>query len=448
MSNNDRELIRRIWALAWPTVIYSFLELSLGLADLLMIRALGQDATAAIGLSRQITFFFEAAALAISTGVITLVSQGLGAGDRRQIEGVIQQSLRLVLLLGLPTTLVGYLASRPLLSFMQASAETVGHGGPYLQLYFLGIIFLWGNTISAAVFRGMGNVMTPLKLAIAVSLINIGLNYIFIFGIGPFTPFGVKGAAIGTVAARAIGTLGYLILLVRGKAGVRLIIRPVWDLNWKLIQRILRVGMPPAIASVLRNSARLVFLAIVGTSALGVSIHAAVGVGLQIRLVSVLPALAFQVATATLVGQAVGRGDFDEAEVIGKRSVLLLSILVATVVGLITVFARPLTGLFIADPETINIGVRVIRWFAIAQFFSALSICTQGVLTGAGYTKPIMRYTLLTQWGAMLTLAFVLLVILNWDPDGLLLAWSVAPVLQLALMQKLLWSGIWKVSRA
>ena len=83
----DPATFRRIWLLAWPTVLYSVLELSLGLADLVMVRGLGQEATAAIGLTRQIAFLLEAAALAIATGVITLVSQGVGSGNRQQVDG-------------------------------------------------------------------------------------------------------------------------------------------------------------------------------------------------------------------------------------------------------------------------------------------------------------------------------------------------------------------------
>ena len=78
----ERGSYRRIWALAWPTLVYSLLELSLGTADFLMVRGLGSEATAAIGLNRQVTFLLESAALAVATGVIALVSQGVGAGDR------------------------------------------------------------------------------------------------------------------------------------------------------------------------------------------------------------------------------------------------------------------------------------------------------------------------------------------------------------------------------
>ncbi len=435
---------RRIWSLAWPTVLYSVLELSLGLADLLMVRGLGQEATAAIGLTRQIAFLLEAAALAIATGVITLVSQGVGSGNRQQVDGVIHQSTRLVFLLGVPLTLVGYLASRPLLVAMQATPETLSHGVPYLHVYFLGTLFLWGNVISAAIFRGTGDAMTPLKVLTAVNLLNVILNYAFIFGVGPLPPYDVTGAAIGTLAARAIGCAIYLVLLARGTSHVRLWLHPVWGLDWTLTRRILRIGMPPALAGIARNGARLVFLGMLGASAIGASMHAAAGVGLQVRLVSVLPALAFQIATATLVGQAIGGGDYDRAEALGRRSVQLLSMIMAGVVVLTFLLARPLAALFIADAAVVTLGATVLRWFAVAQFFSSLSICTQGALTGAGDTKPILLYTIVTQWGLLLSLTFVLLVGFEWEPEGPLLAWVLAPIVQLVLMQRLFRSGHWK----
>ena len=440
----DRAMYQRIWSLAWPTVVYSVLELSLGIADLVMVRGLGQEATAAIGLTRQIAFLLEAAALAIATGVITLVSQGVGSGNRQQVDGVIHQSTRLVFLLGVPVTLVGCLASRPLLVAMQATPETLSHGVPYLHVYFLGTLFLWGNVISAAIFRGTGDATTPLKVATAISLLNVILNYAFIFGLGPLLPYGVTGAAIGTVAARAIGCAIYLVLLTRGTRHVHLRLHPWWGLDWTLTRRILRVGLPLALAGIVRNGARLVFLGMLGASALGASMHAAAGVGLQVRLVSVLPALAFQIATATLVGQAIGGGHYDRAEALGRRSVQLLAMIMVGVVVLTFLLARPLAALFIADAAVVTLGATVLRWFAVAQFFSSISICTQGALTGAGDTKPILRYTIVTQWGLLLSLTYVLLVGFEWEPEGPLLAWVLAPLVQLVLMQRLLRSGRWK----
>ena len=355
--------------------------------------------------------------------------------------------MRLVVLLSVPTTLVGYIASRPLLGALQASAETMTHGVPYLHIYFLGTIFLWTNLVAAAVYRGTGDAVTPLKLASVVAVLNLVLNYVFIFGVGSVRSYGVAGAAMGTVTARVIGAMVYLALLGRSTGYARLQWRAWQGSDWTLIRRVLRIGTPLALAGIMRNGARLVFIGMLGVSALGASLHAAVGVGLQVRLISVSLALAFQVAAATLVGQAVGGRDVDRAEALGQRAVVLLAAIMAAVVGAVFVLARPLASLFIADPDVAALGATVLRWFSVAQFFSALSICTQGALTGAGDTKPILWYTITTQWGVLLTLTFVFLVGFGWEPEGPLLAWVLAPALQLVLIQRLFRGGRWKSLR-
>ena len=493
-----RKLFRRIWSLSWPMVVYNLLEMTVGFVDLLMVRSFGPEATAAIGVSRQITFLIEGAVIAIATGVITLVSQGVGARSARQVENVVRQSVWLVLLLGIPTSVVGYVLSRPILVGLHASAATVEYAEPYLHVYFAGVVLAWGSFVGTAVFRGSGDAVTPLKLAVVVNLLNVALNYAFIFGVGSLPGFGVTGAAMGTVGARGIGLLLCLFLLLRGTGRVRLQFghsrphlqerdselggrgsdraatpgtthqtlcggsagaspsqsqsRTAAFVTWigydrESMARILRIGFPMALSSVLRNSSRLVFLAIVGGSAYGVSFHAAVGIGLQVRLLSILPATAFQAATAALVGQAIGRGDYDEAAALGWRSVQMLAVLTAVGGGSIFVFADPIAAAMVDSADTARLGAKVLRWFAVAQFFSALSIGTQGALIGAGDTKPAMRYTLFTQWLVMVPLSYVLLIHLDGAPDGPLAAWTLAPAIALALMLRRLGSGRWKELR-
>ncbi len=436
-----------MWSLAWPTVVHSLLILTLGVADLIMVRSLGLEATAAIGLARQVTILVEGVIVALATGVIVQVSQGLGAGDGERVTGAIRQAVHLVLLLSVPTAVIGFLLSRPLMAALNAGPRALEYGALYLQVYFAGIVFLWIQLISTSIFRGAGDAMTPLKIAGAVSLLNVLLNYVFIYGAGPIPAFEVQGAAMGTVGAWGCGALVYVGLLLRGtsRAGVRLV--PSWKLDRSMIWRMLRVGIPSALAGLFRNSARLVFLALVGATGMGLPLHAAVGVAMQLRLVSVLPAVAFQVSTAALVGQAIGRNDDAEAEAVGKQSTILLSLLMLGVVGLILVLAGPIAGFFIEDSEVAALGAKVLRWFAVAQFFSALSICLQGALNGAGDTQPAMRYMLITQWGLMLPLAYIFLVYTDWIPEGPLLAWLLAPILSFALTLRRFRSGRWKTLR-
>ncbi|MBI1916811.1 MAG: MATE family efflux transporter [Planctomycetes bacterium] len=499
------QLSRGIWSLTWPLMVANALELAVGLIDLWLVRPFGPAATAAIGVGRQVTFLVEAVAVAITAGVITLVSQGMAArcrpvpsapgpsrdsplilpsppsdGGEGRVRGgstvpivdpdkVVRQSVGLVLLIGLPTTLLGYWLSEPLLVCLQAGAETRAYGAPYLQVYFAGLLFTWGSLVSAALFRGTGDVWMPLKVALGVSLFQVVLDYVFIYGAGPLPAFEVQGAAMGAVCARGCGTVVFLFLLLRGTGPLRLrwsspvgpasragpggeVPRAERDLpssrglDWKLIGSLLRIGVPMALANLLRHGSRVVFLAIAGASALGVSLQAAVGVALQVRLISILVALAFQTASATLVGQAIGRDDFHQAEVLGRRSVQLLALLMGFISGMLLVLADPLAALFLIAPEGSGLGARVLRWFAVAQFFSATSIGIQGVLLGAGDTRPALRYTLVSEWCLLLPLSYCL-VVLDWVPDGLLAAWVLAPALTLALMQRRFRSGRWKPSR-
>ena len=453
LDSTDRALFRRIWGLSWPIVVSNVLELTVGIVDFLMVRPFGPSATAALGMSRQVTFLVEGAAVAISAGVIPLVSQAVGAQRGERVREIVSQSVRMVLLLAVPTTLVGMFLAKPILVGMGASEETLAHGAPYLRVYFAGVVFLWGNLIGAAIFRGAGDVWTPLKLALGVSVLNVVFNYAFIFGLGPLPAFDVPGAAIATSVARGCGALACVALLFRGTRYVpKHLVEggppPDTRWNWRQMGRILRIGTPMALAGLLRNGSRLVFMAIVGIGAAGVSMHAAVGVGLQLRLISILPALAFQVATATLVGQAIGRGNFQEADAMWRRSAVLLGLIVAVVSAVIILLAAPLTELFIASSDTTELGANVLRWFAAAQFFSALSIALQGALMGAGDTTPALRYTVLGQWVVMIPLAYVLMTVLGWDPDGALAAWTIAPAITLVLTWRRLQSGVWKTKRA
>ncbi len=461
----DRKLYQRIWSLTWPLMMSNALDLAVGLIELRLVRPFGSSATAAMGVCRQVTFLVEGLAVAVTAGVITLVSQAVGAHssaerEARSAEGpdsaalrpprtaldeLVRSSLGLMLLLGLPAALAGYFLSGPLLVCLQASAATRAYGEPYLQVYFAGIVFTWGNLVSAALFRGAGDVRTPLKLTLGVSLFQVVLDYLFINGAGPLPAFEVQGAAIGAVAARTCGMLAFLFLLRRGTGPLCL----RWSsacLRFRLSSSILRIGVPMALANMLRHGSRVVFLAIAGASTLGGSLQAAAGVGLQVRQIGILVALAFQTAGATLVGQAIGRGDYQEAEALGRRSVRLLALLMGIISGIVIVLADPLAELFIAKAEVAEIGGRVLRWFAVAQFFSALSIGTQGALMGASDTLPAMRYTLLSEWCLMLPLSY-LLAVLNWVPDGLLAAWALAPALTLFLMQRRFRSGRWKLPK-
>jgi Na+-driven multidrug efflux pump len=365
----------------------------------------------------------------------------------------------------------------PLLAGVWADAATQAYGEPYLQLYFAGIVFTWGYLLCTALYRGAGDVLTPLKLAVGVSLLQMGLNYLFIFGAGPMPALSVKGAAVGGLVARSVGLFAFLFLLRRGAGplylqnlfvtenpeslgseGTPRSLGPShtrFGLDFSVMKQLLSIGVPMALANVLRHGSRLVYLSIPRVMVSlavpwfltkAVAVQAALGFALQVRMLGVLVALAFQTAAATLVGQAIGKGDDAHAESLGRRSVQLLGVVMGTIAVLLILLADPVAALFIEAPDVAAVGARALRWFSIGQLFSSLSIGLQGALMGAGDTLPALRYTLLSEWFVLLPLS-TLLAYVEWMPDGMLAAWVVAPMLTFFLMQRRFRSGHWKELR-
>ncbi len=205
--------------------------------------------------------------------------------------------------------------------------------------------------------------------------------------------------------------------------------------------QIIRLGLPLGGAALLRNGARLVYLGIVGAR-LGTQLQAAVAIGMQVRLVVVLTALAFQVGLNTLVGQALGRRNVREAQILSRQGIALLSILMFGITLLLFLFSNPLASWLLESPAAAVHAGSVLRWFALAQFFSAVSIGMQGILMGRGDTGPVMRYTVITQWLVLVPLALAGSY-LEWTPQGVLLAWVVGPLVMLWLLQRRVRRGVW-----
>jgi multidrug resistance protein, MATE family len=444
VPEETRSIYRRILILALPTVAYNLIEMGLGLTDLYMVRSFGSAATAALGMNRQILFLFEAIVLAASIGVVTLISQHLAKDSRKIVEQIIIQSLVLITALATALGLVGYLTSPLLLWLTQASPETTDFALAYLTIYCISLPFMAFSAVGAAILRAAKNPILPLKIAVAMALLNIPLNYGFIHGVAGFPELGVKGAAVGTLVVRILGVLAFLGLLLRPHQPTPIVISRLFPFDSPLIRKLYTIGMPIAIAGIYRNAARIAFIAIAGFSTFGVSMHAAVGLGLQIRLFSVLPALAFQVALVTLVGDAVGRGRLDEADRIGRRGVWLLAAIMAVLCGAAILFSHPIAQAFIINPEDVELGAQVLRWFSVGQFFSAIAIGAQGALGGVADTKPVARIMFTTQWLILVPLAYFLLVPLNIDPAGILIAWVVSPVVTFALIYRRFTTGIWR----
>jgi putative MATE family efflux protein len=244
---------------------------------------------------------------------------------------------------------------------------------------------------------------------------NIFLNYALIYGNFGFPELGVTGAAIGTAGSSVIGVAIYFYLGFKHarKSGFCKTLP-----NKEEMKTLVRVSIPNGIQQTFFAAGWVALYAIIGK--VGTSELAAANVLINVMLVAILPSIGMGIAAATLVGQALGRKDPDDAFQWGldvtKVGIVLLSFLGA----IMAIFPEFIIGIFIHDAETIKIATHPMRLSGYFMPFEAIGLILMNSLLGAGDSKKVMKTSILIQWAYFLPAAYIIGVTLN---NGLLEIW-------------------------
>ncbi|MEE2753902.1 MAG: MATE family efflux transporter, partial [Candidatus Latescibacterota bacterium] len=390
----DFSLTGRIVRLTLPVAMGGHAESVVGMVQLFLIGLLGPAALSAVGISQAFTRVLFTAMMSISRGALTMVAQAIGADSMEQASATAKQAF--TLLFGFSVLFGGFsLAISPLLlPFLINDPEVIALGTPYLQVFFLGIPFMTLNRAVASCFQGAGDTRTPFYLSLLASTIQIVTSYLLIFGYWGLPELGVVGAAIGGFTGRATSTAFGFAFLYSGRASLTLLPSTSYLLDWDVARRILKVGVPSGIQGILRNGSGLIYLKLIGLTALSTTAVAAYTIGSQMEHILRRTGLAYGTVATALVGQSLGAKDPDAAE---RNGWTTLVIAVATNVLLslpVALFAREFMALFIDASDVIDIGVTFLLVMVVSEPFVCASNASGGALRGAGDTMPPMYYTL------------------------------------------------------
>ena len=418
-------IYKDVWGLALPVILTNLLTTLVNIVDVFMVGRLGSVEIAAVGMANSVRLVVLVVILSVTAGSMALAAQAKGARDPVRLSFVTRQSLSLTVLIAAVLTLLGWFISEPVLSFLNSGGDpkAVELGTSYLQLLFLGTIFLTLNFAMRSLMQGAGDTVTPLYLSGSVNLLNIFFNYLFIFGPGPLPELGVTGAALGTVLARFLGMVAGFIIFYSGKNVIRLLPGSYLP-DWHMFRDILGIGVPSGLQGLVRTTAQLLVIRIVTATPAGTFGAAALAIGLQIESLAFMPGLAINVAATSLVGQSLGRWQPDEARTRGNAAIGLV-VLVMCVIGVpLLVFAPQLVVLFdpSAQPTVVSAGTSYIRVQSVGLATLAVAMVTNGALRGAGDTRPGLVGNLLGRWLTVVPLAYVLALVLDFGVVGVWLA--------------------------
>lgn len=408
--NLQRQLIQ----LATPIVLSNLAFTLLGAVDTLFMGHVSTLALGAVGLGSMT--FLTASLFLKSTlaGATPFVSRQQGAGDYKKAGKYLQYFLCLTLLL-IPLILLLPSVFRLFFWFTKPDPKVAAAAMDYLSVR----LFELPATLLVAAFTafllGVGNSVLPMFLNWLAVLINIGANWILVFGKLGFPKLGLVGAAWGTVFAMWVQALGFALLVWAGYKERYNLNRWHWP-KWQDLLRISKVGLPLGLTDSVEVGAFTTFFAII--SRLGSEALAASQIVNQIAALAFMPGFALGAATGSLVGRYLGAGQEKQAEHIGWIGALL-GVGIMTVAGLIFVlFSKPLAQLFTQQKDVIASCIALLRLIAVYQLFDAVNIVLRGALNGAGDTRFTMTVTLTLAWGLFVPGSYLGAIILKLGVMG------------------------------
>lgn len=433
-------LYRSLITLALPIMLNNLLQMLYNLVDAFFLGRIGPAAVAAASISFTMIFFMVVFALSFSMAGTTLIAQSKGKGDMERANFYAGQTTTILMAMSVAVTALGLLFTPALLRVMNVPAEAFEYTRQYMTIIFAGMPFMFVSFLLRALLQGVGNGTTPLIVQFVTILLNVVLDPLLIFGIGPFPALEVAGAAYATVLSRMVAAGVSLLILIRGSNGIKLRVANLKP-ETAAMRRIVRIGFPAAIGQAVPAFGFTVLQGIVNT--LGTSVVAAFGIGNRIVSLFNMPAIGFSQATTSIVGQRLGAKRPDEAVEAVKQSVFTVGVFIVIGMTLTFFFGGSFIRFFVDDPDVIAYGADLFRILSPSVVIFALFTVSLGAFQGGGDTKPVMILNIARLWGLRVPLSYLLALGLSWGPVGVW--WSMFASNLLTAVAGFLWlrRGTW-----
>lgn len=416
LADTDWKKMKVILLLALPAVIENFFQTVLGFVDTYFVSQISLVAVSAVGVTNAILAIYFALFMALGVATNVYIANFLGANQVGKARHIAQQSIVVAAIFGVLTGVITLFFAAPLLQLMGVEENVLDAATTYFRIVAIPSIFMSLMFVISAALRGSGDTRSPMIISIIVNLINAGLDYLLIFGVWIFPEWGIVGAAVATVIARIVGTIGLFIYLQRSK-----VIKPrkeYWWLDKGHLKELFVLGSPAAGERLVMRAGQIVYFGLV--VALGTNVFAAHQIAGNVEVFSYMLGFGFATAVTILVGRQIGAGKYEEAKTYTKLGVYL-AITAMSIFGLLLFFFGEWAGSFFTDDETVvnNIGT-ALKVSGVFQPFLAVVIILTGAFQGANNTKFPMYLTGVGMWAVRTVFVYVLGVQLGW---GLLGVW-------------------------
>jgi putative MATE family efflux protein len=384
-----------VWRLAWPTMVQNIIGGMQGIIDQAMVgHYVGYVGNAAVGASMQIFILVIVFVASVFTGMGVLVARFAGAGDSARVNRTVYQALLMSLVLALGVLgPIGYAAAPSLLALINAAPEVRVEAVPFIRIMFVSSIGMLLFFMSSGALRAAGDAKTPMRLGVAMTVLNILFNVLLI------PRFGTRGAAIGTAFASLGVASVFIWLLFSNRLVIQFSRSMSFRPDWHIIRSLFRFGLPAGFQGIVMNLGGLLMLRFIGSLPESAEAQAVYAVGYtQLFSLVTWTSVGLMGAAAAVAGQNLGAARPDRSAR-GVRVAAMIGLGAAATVGLLFLAVpHALLALFgMTEGHVVTVGRQLLAYLAVSGLFVTVALAYTGGLQGTGDTKGPFYISLASQ---------------------------------------------------
>lgn len=424
IAGSDRDFTsdsigKALLILSIPMVLEMIMESIFAVVDIFFVSRLGANAVATVGITESSMTIVYAFGMGLSTATTALVARRIGEKKAGKAGIVAFQAIIAGLCVSILIAIPGVIYAKEFLLLMGASEEMAEAGYMFPAIMFGGNAVIMLLFIINAIFRSSGDAAISMRVLIFANLVNIILDPLLIFGIGPFPELGLKGAAVATTTGRGLAVIYQFYLLFYGNKRIRLELHHL-KIKLKVMFQLFKLGAGGILQYIIATSSWIALYRIIAE--LGSDVMAGYTISIRIVVFVLLPSWGLSNAASTLVGQNLGAKQPERAE----RTVWITAYANMVLLGLVgiilIIFPEAFIRLFINDPNVISSGAISLRIISIGFVSYAMGMVMTQAFNGSGDTSTPTWMNLFCFWLFEIPLAYFLAIVLDMNIQGISIA--------------------------
>ncbi len=432
---------KAIFMLSIPMILEMVMESLFAVVDIFFVGKVSVNAVATVGLTESVMTIIYSIAIGLSMATTAIVARRVGEKKYKRASDAAFQSIALASLVAITLGAAGFFFAEDILRLMGGSEELITEGKWYTKIMYAGNISILLLFLINAAFRGAGNASIAMRALWISNGLNLFLDPMLIFGIGPFPEMGVAGAAIATTIGRSIGVSYQLVMLIGGYSIIR-ITASNFVFRAKTVIEIIKISFGGVFQFLIESLSWMFLVRII--SIFGASALAGYTVAFRIIVFTILPSWGMSNAAATLVGQNLGAGKPDRAESSVWKTALYNMIFLGLISVVFFIFAEQFVMIFNAEPEVIHYGTLSLKIVCLGYIFFAYGMVISQSFNGAGDTFTPLMINLVCFWVLQIPLAYYLSVYTDLEATGTLATIAICHSIHAVISVVIFRNGKWK----